>query len=56
MDLIPNIFVSLRDIVFCFDTNDIFSGVTILLSLTVFLNIVTENIPETSDAVPLICM
>nr|XP_045612629.1 neuronal acetylcholine receptor subunit alpha-7-like isoform X2 [Procambarus clarkii] len=29
-------------------------GVTILLSLTVFLNIVTENIPETSDAVPLI--
>lgn len=31
-------------------------GVTILLSLTVFLNIVTENIPETSEAVPLICM
>ncbi|MPC23647.1 Neuronal acetylcholine receptor subunit alpha-7 [Portunus trituberculatus] len=34
--------------------NSSFSGVTILLSLTVFLNIVTENIPETSDAVPLI--
>ncbi|XP_037798439.1 acetylcholine receptor subunit alpha-like [Penaeus monodon] len=35
-------------------THSSISGVTILLSLTVFLNIVTENIPETSDAVPLI--
>nr|CAI5853039.1 unnamed protein product [Callosobruchus analis] len=29
-------------------------GVTILLSLTVFLNLVAEKIPTTSDAVPLI--
>lgn len=32
------------------------SGVTILLSLTVFLNLVAEKIPTTSDAVPLIGM
>jgi Neurotransmitter-gated ion-channel transmembrane region len=31
-----------------------FSGVTILLSLTVFLNLVAESMPTTSDAVPLI--
>ncbi|XP_018334864.1 CHRNA7-FAM7A fusion protein, partial [Agrilus planipennis] len=31
-------------------------GVTILLSLTVFLNLVAEKIPTTSDAVPLIGM
>ncbi|XP_025075030.1 acetylcholine receptor subunit alpha-type acr-16 [Pogonomyrmex barbatus] len=30
------------------------SGVTILLSLTVFLNLVAESMPTTSDAVPLI--
>lgn len=29
-------------------------GVTILLSLTVFLNLVAESMPTTSDAVPLI--
>lgn len=33
-----------------------FSGVTILLSLTVFLNLVAESMPTTSDAVPLIGM
>lgn len=32
----------------------IFSGVTILLSLTVFLNMVAETMPATSDAVPLL--
>lgn len=31
-----------------------FPGVTILLSLTVFLNLVAESMPTTSDAVPLI--
>ena len=31
-----------------------FSGVTILLSLTVFMNMVSEIMPNTSDAVPLI--
>lgn len=31
-----------------------FTGVTILLSLTVFLNLVAESMPTTSDAVPLI--
>ena len=30
------------------------SGVTVLLSLTVFMNIVSELMPITSDAVPLI--
>lgn len=35
--------------------SDIFiTGVTILLSLTVFLNLVAEKMPSTSDAVPLI--
>ena len=34
----------------------IFSDVTILLSLTVFLNTVSESMPNTSDAVPLISM
>lgn len=29
-------------------------GVTILLSLTVFLNMVAETMPATSDAVPLL--
>jgi hypothetical protein len=32
----------------------IFTDVTILLSLTVFLNTVSESMPNTSDAVPLI--
>lgn len=32
------------------------AGVTILLSLTVFLNMVAESMPTTSDAVPLIGM
>ena len=32
----------------------IFSGVTILLSLTVFHNIVTETLPQVSDAMPLL--
>lgn len=32
----------------------IFKGVTILLSLTVFLNMVAETMPATSDAVPLL--
>ena len=31
-----------------------FSGVTILLSLTVFMSMVSEIMPNTSDAVPLI--
>lgn len=31
-------------------------GVTILLSLTVFLNMVAETMPATSDAVPLLGM
>lgn len=31
-----------------------FTGVTILLSLTVFLNMVAETMPATSDAVPLL--
>ena len=30
------------------------SGVTVMLSLTVFMNIVSELMPITSDAVPLI--
>ena len=30
------------------------TGVTILLSLTVFMNMVSEIMPRTSDAVPLI--
>lgn len=34
----------------------IFPDVTILLSLTVFLNTVSESMPATSDAVPLISM
>jgi len=42
-------FMMIKYILYCLP------GVTILLSLTVFLNIVTENIPETSEAVPLIC-
>ena len=33
---------------------DPFSGVTILLSLTVFHNIVTEKLPQVSDAMPLL--
>jgi len=32
----------------------LFAGVTILLSLTVFLNMVAETMPATSDAVPLL--
>ena len=32
----------------------IVAGVTVLLSLTVFMNIVSELMPITSDAVPLI--
>ena len=32
----------------------LFSGVTILLSLTVFHNIVTETLPQVSDAMPLL--
>lgn len=36
---------------FCFNL-----GVTILLSLTVFLNMVAETMPATSDAVPLLGM
>lgn len=36
------------------DVLTIFAGVTILLSLTVFLNLVAEKMPTTSDAVPLI--
>ncbi|KAE8752652.1 hypothetical protein FOCC_FOCC000774 [Frankliniella occidentalis] len=35
-------------------TPKILTGVTILLSLTVFLNLVAESMPVTSDAVPLI--
>lgn len=41
-----------------FDSDSVYSGlsagVTILLSLTVFLNLVAESMPTTSDAVPLI--
>ena len=36
--------------------NVVFLGVTILLSLTVFLLLVAETMPPTSDAVPLIGM
>ena len=32
----------------------IFIGVTVMLSLTVFMNIVSELMPITSDAVPLV--
>jgi len=32
----------------------LFTGVTILLSLTVFHNIVTETLPQVSDAMPLL--
>ncbi|CAD6204767.1 GSCOCG00002967001-RA-CDS, partial [Cotesia congregata] len=32
----------------------IVSGVTILLSLTVFLNLVAETLPQVSDAIPLL--
>lgn len=39
-------------VVSCFKS--FFAGVTILLSLTVFLNLVAEKMPTTSDAVPLI--
>lgn len=31
-----------------------FIGVTILLSLTVFLNLVAETLPQVSDAIPLL--
>ena len=40
-----------------FEINQIFfqiAGVTVMLSLTVFMNIVSELMPITSDAVPLI--
>lgn len=37
------------NIIICF-----IKGVTILLSLTVFLNMVAETMPATSDAVPLL--
>lgn len=30
------------------------TGVTILLSLTVFLNLVAETLPQVSDAIPLL--
>lgn len=32
----------------------VFAGVTILLSLTVFLNLVAETLPQVSDAIPLL--
>ena len=35
-------------------TEDNISDVTVLLSLTVFLNQVSDSMPNTSDAVPLI--
>lgn len=38
----------------CTIFENIFAGVTILLSLTVFLNMVAETMPATSDAVPLL--
>lgn len=34
--------------------NYYFVGVTILLSLTVFLNLVAETLPQVSDAIPLL--
>lgn len=34
--------------------NSFVSGVTILLSLTVFLNLVAETLPQVSDAIPLL--
>ena len=34
--------------------HDNISGVTVMLSLTVFMNIVSELMPITSDAVPLV--
>lgn len=33
---------------------DSVTGVTILLSLTVFLNLVAETLPQVSDAIPLL--
>ena len=36
------------------DVQRYFSDVTVLLSLTVFLNQVSDSMPNTSDAVPLI--
>lgn len=38
---------------FCI-TQNVFIGVTILLSLTVFLNLVAETLPQVSDAIPLL--
>lgn len=38
----------------CLHPFQTFTGVTILLSLTVFLNMVAETMPATSDAVPLL--
>ena len=35
---------------------ELISDVTVLLSLTVFLNQVSDSMPNTSDAVPLISM
>ena len=40
--------------IICILTNIYCAGVTVLLSLTVFMNIVSELMPITSDAVPLI--
>ena len=34
--------------------DEFFIGVTILLSLTVFLNLVAETLPQVSDAIPLL--
>lgn len=44
----------IKEIMITFKITNLISGVTILLSLTVFLNLVAEKIPTTSDAVPLI--
>ena len=38
----------------CLNAFHTIAGVTILLSLTVFMNMVSEIMPNTSDAVPLI--
>ena len=39
---------------YLFDITNCVSGVTILLSLTVFSQVLTESMPTTSDAMPLL--
>jgi len=50
---IISVFLSLF-ILYFIKRNSFVSGVTILLSLTVFLNLVAETLPQVSDAIPLL--